>query len=246
MKLKEISVEEIIKAFETFKTRKEICDYFGTKTSQSRFIRSICTKAGINPDDYIEPVKRHDKDEKTYCLCCGKEIIGRYRFVKKFCNSSCAATYNNTKRDKIAIKSDRNPYKDKDVKHYCLCCGKEIVSGHKFCSQKCQNDYYFLEFIKRWKNGEEKGMKGEYGVSNRIRRYLLDKNDYKCEVCGWGETNQYTGTIPLEIHHKDGDYSNNKEENLQVLCPNCHSLTETMKSHNKKGRKSRKKYYKPI
>ena len=33
---------------------------------------------------------------------------------------------------------------------------------------------------------------------------------------------------------------NNKEENLQVLCPNCHSLTETYKSHNKEGRIGRK------
>ena len=38
---------------------------------------------------------------------------------------------------------------------------------------------------------------------------------------------------------------NNKEENLQVLCPNCHSLTETYKSHNKKGRSGRRKYNKP-
>ena len=71
---------------------------------------------------------------------------------------------------------------------------------------------------------------------------MLEKNNYKCELCGWGEENTYTHTILLEIHHIDGDYTNNKEENLQVLCPNCHSLTETYKSHNKNGRKRRKKY----
>ena len=71
---------------------------------------------------------------------------------------------------------------------------------------------------------------------------IFEKNNYRCEKCGWDEKNMYTNTIPLEIHHIDGDYTNNKEENLQVLCPNCHSLTETHKSHNKKGRKGRKKY----
>lgn len=71
----------------------------------------------------------------------------------------------------------------------------------------------------------------------------MEKHNYKCEICGWGEENPHTHTIPLEIHHKDGDYTNNKEENLQVLCPNCHALTETYKSHNKKGRKGRAKYY---
>lgn len=58
-----------------------------------------------------------------------------------------------------------------------------------------------------------------------------------------GETNPYSGTIPLEIDHIDGDYTNNSEDNLQLLCPNCHSLTSTYKGANKgQGRKDRKKY----
>ena len=40
---------------------------------------------------------------------------------------------------------------------------------------------------------------------------------YKCEKCGWGEFNLFTNTVPLEIHHKDGDYKNNRPENLEVL-----------------------------
>ena len=61
-------------------------------------------------------------------------------------------------------------------------------------------------------------------------------------VADGGERNIFTNSIPLEIHNKDGNYKNNKEENLQVLCPNCHSLTEAFKSHNKNGRKGRNKY----
>ena len=104
-------------------------------------------------------------------------------------------------------------------------------------------DYRYKEYIKRWKNGEEDGMSGKYGLSGHIRRYLLEKYNYKCEICDWSEENPHTHTVPLEIHHKDGDYTNNKEENLQLLCPNHHSLTETYKSHNKNGRKGREKYY---
>ena len=102
------------------------------------------------------------------------------------------------------------------------------------------------EYIKKWQNDEEDGLKGEYGISRYIRRYLFDKYENRCQICGWGERNEFTDTIPLEIHHIDGDYTNNKEENIQLLCPNCHSLTETHKSHNKKGREGRKKYYKNI
>ena len=71
---------------------------------------------------------------------------------------------------------------------------------------------------------------------------MLKKANYQCEICGWGETNPYTNRIPLEIHHKDGDYRHNEELNLQVLCPNCHSLTATFKGANKIGREDRSKY----
>jgi len=43
---------------------------------------------------------------------------------------------------------------------------------------------------------------------------MLKKADYKCEICGWGEINPFTGKVPLEIHHIDGNYKNNVEENL--------------------------------
>lgn len=60
---------------------------------------------------------------------------------------------------------------------------------------------------------------------------------------GWGEVNPYTQTIPLEVEHIDGNYQNNTEDNLTILCPNCHSLTPTYKGANKgHGRKDRKQY----
>ena len=152
---------------------------------------------------------------------------------------------------KLEYRREINPNEhfNKGVKqmHVCLNCGKEFEhnrnSKNKFCSHHCQQEYQSKLYIERWKNGEENGMSGEYGLSKIIKRYLLEKHNYKCEKCGWGEKNEFTETIPLEIHHIDGDYTNNKEDNLQVLCPNCHSLTETHKSHNKRGRVGRKKYY---
>ena len=121
----------------------------------------------------------------------------------------------------------------------CLNCGKEIPSRNKYCDNKCQSEYEHKQYIKRWKEGKESGLKGKYGISLHIRNYLLDKVNCKCELCGWDKINPYTNNIPLEIHHKDGNYQNNGEDNLQVLCPNCHSLTETYKNHNTEGRKGR-------
>lgn len=126
---------------------------------------------------------------------------------------------------------------------YCLNCGKLLNNRQaKYCSNICQTDYQYKQYINRWKSGEETGLSGEYSISQHIRRYLMNKYSCKCQLCGWGEVNPYTNTTPLEIHHIDGDYKNNNEDNLQLLCPNCHSLTETYKSHNKNGRKQRAKY----
>ena len=48
-------------------------------------------------------------------------------------------------------------------KGYCINCGKELPkSAKKFCSPKCQNDYYYKQYISKWKKGEENGLSGEY------------------------------------------------------------------------------------
>ncbi len=86
-------------------------------------------------------------------------------------------------------------------------------------------------------------MKGKYQISNHIRKYLGHKYDNKCCLCGWNKINPHTGISPLEIEHIDGNYLNNREENLMLICPNCHSLTPTYKGANRENdRKDRKQY----
>jgi hypothetical protein len=43
----------------------------------------------------------------------------------------------------------------------------------------------------------------------------------------------------LELEHKDGDNKNNERNNLEMICPNCHSLTETWRGRNKRERRHR-------
>jgi hypothetical protein len=65
----------------------------------------------------------------------------------------------------------------------------------------------------------------------RLRRKLIEDGikDRKCEIC---EKTEWMGyPITLELHHKDGNRFNNDINNLQILCPNCHSLTP---NHSKK------------
>ena len=105
---------------------------------------------------------------------------------------------------------------------------------------KNKNTKIYDNYIERWKRGEESGIRKPYYVSRHIMRYLFKKYNNKCQECGWSEINQYSGNIPLECHHIDGDYKNNKEENLMLLCPNCHCLTKTYKGANKGNGRKRK------
>ena len=125
----------------------------------------------------------------------------------------------------------------------CLNCNQDISKSNKFCNVKCQKEYEYKTYINNWKQGIETGIRGEYQISMHIKRYLFEKYNNKCARCGWGETNIFTHNIPLEIEHIDGNYENNTEENLILLCPNCHALTSTYKGANiNYGRKSRRKY----
>lgn len=87
-------------------------------------------------------------------------------------------------------------------------------------------------------------MAGEDGLSAHIRRYLLEKANYTCEIpgCGCNFINPYTNLSILQIHHIDGDCLNNKENNLQLLCPNCHSLTSTFGSLNPNSKRSYRRH----
>lgn len=78
-------------------------------------------------------------------------------------------------------------------------------------------------------------------TTNRLLKKLLDegKKEHQCECCGNKEWNNKP--IPLELHHINGIHSDNRLENLMVLCPNCHAQTDNYRG--KKARREKKKYY---
>jgi hypothetical protein len=129
----------------------------------------------------------------------------------------------------------------------CIRCNKKLAKwAYAYCSNQCQRDFEYEQYIERWKAGSEAGGMGitAKGLSGYVRRYILTKYNFSCSICGWDKKNPATSKSPLDIDHIDGDSENNKETNLRLLCPNCHSLTPSYKNLNRgKGRQWRKLKY---
>lgn len=94
-----------------------------------------------------------------------------------------------------------------------------------------------------WKPGRGQGKvsltdildgKFQHYHSSHLRKRLISEGvkEQKCECCG--QSTWMGQNIPLTLHHVDGNHSNNKLENLQILCYNCHAMTENFGPLNKK------------
>lgn len=196
-----------------------------------------------------ERALREYYDNPNRCKYCNEIIIvGKsevpYKTRKKqFCNSSCSASYNNQ-----GIRRNGKDGIDYDSPNICMNCNKEIPRANKYCSNKCQQVYEQKEWEKKWFAGDVSGNNNSIWTdySKRVKTYLFNKYDKKCAICGWGETNPHTGTIPLEVEHIDGNANNTTPENVTLLCPNCHSLTATYKGANKGNGRNRTWIPKPI
>lgn len=94
---------------------------------------------------------------------------------------------------------------------FCWYCGNNVPKRRrKYCSDKCQVDYFEENIAPLWWNFATK-------------RALVNAG-HKCQHCG--------GVMLLEVHHKESlkpgesrhNNLKNKQDNLIVLCRSCHSL----------------------
>lgn len=153
------------------------------------------------------------------CLSCGK-ILNYNHQHNKFCDQSCAATYNNKKRVK--------------EKRFCIVCGKELEkrSQKKFCCKECENKNKRLSTYKKHIlcNGDIVGCSEQ--TARRIAKdYLEEKYGHKCAICGNSEWLEKP--ILLIADHIDGDPTHNNINNFRIICSNCDATLDTYKNKNK-------------
>jgi len=83
-----------------------------------------------------------------------------------------------------------------------------------------------------WNKGEQLKDWSNYTKSQSLKPHLIKERGLKCQNCDL--TRWLDEDIILEVHHIDGDRTNNTKDNLQLLCPNCHAVTD-----NWRGRKNK-------
>ena len=81
-----------------------------------------------------------------------------------------------------------------------------------------------------------------YITASLLRKKILESGlkEYRCECCG---LNEWMGAeIPLELHHKNGNHYDNRIENLEILCSNCHSVKHGYSKYSKKCKNCNKEF----
>ncbi len=150
-------------------------------------------------------------------LCkCGNEHDGSFG-SGKFCSRSCANSRTHSTETKKKISESIT----KNTNSWSKNWTPEMLAERKLNLRKT----YDKKLLDRdWDS---------LGVDSLKKRIILEEG-HICKKC---KNTLWLGKpITLELEHKDGNHDNNKRENLECLCPNCHSLTDTWRGRNIKRR----------
>jgi 5-methylcytosine-specific restriction endonuclease McrA len=80
-----------------------------------------------------------------------------------------------------------------------------------------------------WRKNQQLKDWSEYTRAVNLKKHLIKERGHQCEKCK--NTTWLDQPITLEVHHISGNKTDNNLINLQLLCPNCHALTDSWRKH---------------
>ncbi len=133
-------------------------------------------------------------------FCKKPSQIGLYKL--NFCSKPCYLDYNSKKSSLTEEK--------------CAGCNalifrtnsqrKKSLSGLFFCTKACGNKFKIASKLKKWRVLSPK--------NHRSRKEEIFKAaNYTCQKCGYNKDKRM-----LDLHHHDGNHSNNNWSNLRCVC----------------------------
>ena len=198
----------------------------------------ICDKCGNEFSRYVKinGKRHHLSSSRKYCINCKPLGTCRKSKIELFTKEELQKIIDNSNTyievlSKCGLSNNSNNYNtlNKIIKELEIDLTKINKNRKKYQDRKrtiYTNDNIYEKFLL----GEVKGK------PSKLLNLMVDFNikTYTCEICGINKWQNKD--IRLELHHIDGNRQNNKIENLQILCPNCHSQTDNFRFKNKHGK----------
>jgi len=236
------------------------------QNKQTEIICKVCGNLGfVTTKHYKKSIKKNENHsftccrkcqdelsitkENVECLNCKKIFLKRRGQISKspnhFCTKSCSASYWNTLQPKrktsisTTCKKIRDLSKTSSAPKYCKYCFERITRSYTYCSSECKQAVQKEKALRRFNNGECK-------TASSIKTAFKYLNIVECQICGqkpmWNNK-----PLTLQLDHINGNSDNNYSENLRLICPNCHTQTETFAARNMRQKSERsetmKKFY---
>jgi Zn finger protein HypA/HybF involved in hydrogenase expression len=164
-------------------------------------------------EEFFEDYRKSKRKDKRFQRFCSRSCANKRNYsndIKKKISKSLKGKSVGKKYNELSIESRRK------IDEALIKARATMMRNHKQNVEKL--------YLENWDKLVKKHTKAVW------RKFIIMEQNEKCKCCN---TSKWLNKkLTLQIHHIDGDNKNNKRNNLEALCPNCHSLTKNYGSKN--------------
>ncbi len=200
-----------------YRNKDWLYQHYVEKDLGPKKIGNICSVKGSTIYSWLRKFNIPIKDTNTssvkkFCAECGKEFYIRPSKENrtKYCSREC----------------HNKAMSEKKIKIDCLNCGKtfnvkpSLEDRRKFCSNQCRDNHMYGVSNDKYSTYEAK-RNNAFGNWESNKERALERDSYKCAICGSEEQIQVHHIRPLRF------YGTNYIGNLITVCPECHGNIES-------------------